>query len=108
MKKRKNRRKNAQALLSLSGMANDFTRGFVSYAAVAAVAGRVDERGFPIIDARLLRQSTLAGAALVVGVAAGKAAGQGDWLAAALATAGSIAGVYGLHRLLELSHGKGI
>jgi hypothetical protein len=102
MKKRKG--KKARALLTFSGVADDFTRGFVSYAAVAALA---NARGFPVIDARLLRQSALAGVALVAGTAAGRAAGQGDYLAAALAAAGGVAGVYGLHRLLELSHSKG-
>ncbi|MDR2625998.1 MAG: hypothetical protein LBC37_06660 [Zoogloeaceae bacterium] len=104
MKKNKNKKKNAQALFHLPGMANDFTRGFVSYAAVAALA---EARGFPVIDARLLRQSTLAGAALVAGVAAGKAVEQGDYLTAALVAVGGVAGVYGLYRLLELSHSEG-
>ncbi|MDR3158162.1 MAG: hypothetical protein LBU11_03960 [Zoogloeaceae bacterium] len=105
MKKRKNKKKTAQAaLFSLPGMANDFTRGFVSYAAVAALAGA---RGFPVIDARLLRQSALAGAALAAGVAAGNAVERGDYLAAALVAAGGVAGVHGLSRLLELSFGEG-
>jgi hypothetical protein len=103
--KKRNKRKHAQKLLP--GMANDFTRGFVSYAAVAALTGRADEGDFPRIDARLLHQATLAGVALTAGVAAGKAAEQGDYLAVALATTGGIAGVYGIHRLLKLFHGKG-
>ncbi|MDR0673365.1 MAG: hypothetical protein LBF93_06850 [Zoogloeaceae bacterium] len=104
MKKRKDRNKNAPALFTLSGVADDFTRGFVSYAAVAALA---NARGYPVIDARLLRQSALAGVALVAGVAAGKAARRGDYLTALLSAAGGVAGVYGLHRLFELSHSKG-
>lgn len=107
MSKRKNKlgkqsRKSGKnpPIFTLSGAANDFVRGFVSYSAVAALARR-DHHNLPVFDAPLLKHATLVGAALVAGVAAGKAVERGNYLTATLATLGGVAGVHALDRLLE-------
>ncbi|MDR1890083.1 MAG: hypothetical protein LBQ81_12020 [Zoogloeaceae bacterium] len=92
--------KNQPPIFTLAGMANDFVRGFVSYGAVAALARR-GETNLPVFDAALLKHATLTGAALVAGVAAGKAVERGNYLTAALSTVGGVAGVYALDRLLK-------
>lgn len=102
MKKRKLTKKSAkrQPVFTLSGAANDFVRGFVSYSALAALAKRGKTR-LPVFDAALLKHATLTGAALVVAVAAGKAVERGNYLTAALSAAGGVVGVYALDRLLN-------
>jgi hypothetical protein len=85
-------------IFTLRGMANDFTRGFVSYAAVEAAAR---SPALPTFDADLLRRSTLAGTALVAGVAAGTAVERGNYLTALAATVGGVLGVHALHSALQ-------
>jgi hypothetical protein len=107
-RKQARRRAQKQPIFTLSSAANNFVRGFVSYAAVAALAGgnkadgKDDHRAnLPIFDRALLKRATLTGAALVAGAAAGKAAKRGNYLSAALTAVGGVAGVYALDRLLE-------
>jgi hypothetical protein len=96
--KKKKKQKKTQPIFTLRGMANDFTRGFVSYAAVEAAARAPALLAF---DADLLRRSTLAGTALVAGVAAGKAVERGNYPTALAAAAGGALGVYVLQSALR-------
>ncbi|MDR2637890.1 MAG: hypothetical protein LBB55_06080 [Zoogloeaceae bacterium] len=96
--KKKKKQKKTPPIFTLRGMANDFTRGFVSYAAVEAAIG---SPALPAFDADLLRHSTLAGAALVAGVAAGKAVERGNYLTALATAAGGVLGVYVLQNALR-------
>ncbi|MDR3323881.1 MAG: hypothetical protein LBS89_06735 [Zoogloeaceae bacterium] len=95
--------------LNLSSISNDFVRGFFSYALVAAVedsrSGNPNSALKALGSARVLRTSTLYGAALVAGVAAGEAVERRDYVTALAAIAGGAAGVYALDRLLSsVSH----
>jgi hypothetical protein len=87
----------------LASMANDFVRGFVSYALVAAVEDlrRDKKAGLALLQPETLRTSTLYGAALVAGVAAGNAVERRDYVAALAAIAGGAAGAYALNRLIS-------
>jgi hypothetical protein len=91
-----------QPIFTLSGIANDFVRGFVVSSTLAALARRGEaNRNHPVFDATLFKQATLTGAVLVAGEATGKAVGRGQYLTAVLSAVGGVAGVYALDRLLN-------
>jgi hypothetical protein len=85
---------------SAGGIANDFVRGFVSFAAFAA-----QEKGAQ--RATVARQATLYGVALVAAVAAGNAIERRDYPTLALAAVGGLAGVYLLNQLLDNNETSG-
>ncbi|GHT88471.1 hypothetical protein AGMMS49960_10140 [Betaproteobacteria bacterium] len=89
-----------QPIFTLPGIANDFVRGFVTTGTLAVLA-RPGDANRPRFDATVFKHATLAGAALVAGVAAGKAVERGNYLTAALSAVGGVAGVYALDRLLD-------
>lgn len=81
-------------------MTNDFVRGFVTVALVAALErnARRKRAGF---DKNVLCRATQGGVALAAGVAAGHAVQRRDYTAALVATTAGLAGVYAVDCLIN-------
>jgi hypothetical protein len=90
----KRRRKKNAMRPDIGAVANDFVRGFVSFAVITAL-----EKG--ALPAKVAYRAAQCGIALVAGAAAGNAIERGDYPAMLLSAAGGLAGVYLLRRSMD-------
>ncbi|MDR1529548.1 MAG: hypothetical protein LBS40_03990 [Burkholderiales bacterium] len=99
MKRSRKAKKRAAKSLSVN-KTNDFVRGFVACALIAALERNAQGRraGF---DRRVLCRATQGGIALVAGVAAGHATQRREYTTALTATVVGLAGVYATDRLMK-------